>query len=40
MGQRGFPKKARSSARSYDLDAAARLWTASEALTGVGFEGI
>ncbi|MCX7706476.1 MAG: oxidoreductase, partial [Anaerolineae bacterium] len=34
LGQRGFPKKVRSSARSYDLVAAARLWAVSEALTG------
>ncbi len=40
LGQRGFPKKARSSARSYDLDTAARLWTVSEALTGLRFEEI
>ncbi len=38
LGQRGFPKKVRSSPRSYDLDAAARLWAVSEALTGVRFE--
>lgn len=40
LGQRGFPKKVRSSPRSYDLDAAARLWAVSEKLTGVRFEGI
>lgn len=33
LGQRGFPKKVRSSARSYDLDVAARLWAVSEELT-------
>lgn len=40
LGQRGFPKKARSSARSYDHSTAARLWAVSEALTGVQFDGI
>ncbi len=40
LGQRGFPKKARSSARSYDIATAGRLWTVSEQLTGVHFEGI
>jgi len=40
LGQRGFPKKVRSSARSYDVATADRLWTLSEQLTGVRFEGI
>ncbi len=37
MGQRGFPRKVRSSSRSYDQAAAARLWRESEKLTGVRF---
>lgn len=40
LGQRGFPKKAQSNARSHDQAAAARLWAVSEALTGVQFEPI
>ncbi|MGQ9491774.1 MAG: oxidoreductase [Anaerolineae bacterium] len=40
LGQRGFPKKARSSARSYDAETAAQLWRVSEQLTGVRFEGL
>lgn len=40
LGQRGFPKKARSSARSYNAETAAQLWRVSEQLTGVRFEGI
>jgi len=37
MGQRGFPKKVKSNARSYDQAVAARLWAVSEALTGVSY---
>jgi hypothetical protein len=37
LGQRGYPKKAKSSAASYDKAAAARLWQASEELTGVTY---
>ena len=37
MGQRGFPKKVKSDARSYDQAVAARLWAVSEALTGVSY---
>ena len=37
MGQRGFPKKVRSNARSYDEAVAARLWAVSERLTGVSY---
>jgi NAD(P)-dependent dehydrogenase (short-subunit alcohol dehydrogenase family) len=33
----GHPKKVRSSARSHDLEAAARLWQVSRELTGVSF---
>jgi hypothetical protein len=36
----GHPKKVRSSARSHDLEAAARLWDVSEELTGVRFEAL
>jgi len=36
----GSPKKVRSSARSYDLETAARLWQVSRGLTGVGFPGL
>ena len=36
----GHPKKVRSSARSHDREAAARLWEVSEELTGVRFEGL
>jgi len=36
----GHPKKARSSGRSRDAEAAARLWRTSVALTGVGFEAL
>ena len=35
---RGYPKQVRSSPRSYDTGAAARLWAASEKLTGVRYE--
>jgi len=34
----GYPKKVRSSARSHDTGAAARLWDISEALTGVKYD--
>src|SRR5215469_15256476 len=34
---RGHPKKVRSSARSHDLGAAARLWQVSRELTAVSF---
>ncbi len=34
----GYPKKVRSSARSHDAGAAARLWDISEALTGVKYD--
>jgi NAD(P)-dependent dehydrogenase (short-subunit alcohol dehydrogenase family) len=34
---RGYPTKVDSSARSHDLDTAARLWQVSRNLTGVGF---
>jgi NAD(P)-dependent dehydrogenase (short-subunit alcohol dehydrogenase family) len=37
MGQRGFPKKVKSSARSHDQAVAARLWAVSEELTGVRY---
>jgi NAD(P)-dependent dehydrogenase (short-subunit alcohol dehydrogenase family) len=37
LGQRGYPKKARSSAASYDEAAAGRLWQVSEELTGVKY---
>jgi NAD(P)-dependent dehydrogenase (short-subunit alcohol dehydrogenase family) len=36
-GIRGYPTKVQSSARSYDMDAAAKLWTISEELTGVRY---
>ncbi|MFV8047934.1 SDR family NAD(P)-dependent oxidoreductase [Mycobacterium sp. 48b] len=35
--QRGYPKAVTSSAQSYDLDTARRLWEASEELTGVHY---
>jgi NAD(P)-dependent dehydrogenase (short-subunit alcohol dehydrogenase family) len=38
LGQRGYPHKARSSARSHDLETARRLWQVSEELTSVRFE--
>ena len=38
MGQRGFPKKVKSSANSYDEAVAARLWAVSEELTGVSYD--
>jgi NAD(P)-dependent dehydrogenase (short-subunit alcohol dehydrogenase family) len=34
----GHPKKVRSSARSHDREAAARLWSISQELTGIGWE--
>ena len=37
MGQRGFPKKVKSNARSYNEAVAARLWAVSEELTGVEY---
>ena len=37
LGQRGYPKKVKSSAASYDKATAARLWTVSEELTGVTY---
>ena len=36
-GIRGYPTKVQSSARSYDMDVAAKLWTISEELTGVRY---
>lgn len=36
----GHPKKVRSSARSHGAEAAARLWSASEALTGVRYQAL
>jgi NAD(P)-dependent dehydrogenase (short-subunit alcohol dehydrogenase family) len=35
LGQRGFPKKVRSSPASYDQATAAQLWRVSEELTGI-----
>ena len=37
MGQKGFPQKVGSNGRSYDQEVAARLWSVSEELTGVGY---
>jgi NAD(P)-dependent dehydrogenase (short-subunit alcohol dehydrogenase family) len=37
MEQRGYPRKVKSSPRSRDEAAAARLWTASEELTGIRY---
>jgi NAD(P)-dependent dehydrogenase (short-subunit alcohol dehydrogenase family) len=37
LAQRGYPKQARSSSRSYDLETAKRLWQVSEELSGVQF---
>ena len=37
MGQRGYPKKVKSNARSHDQAVAARLWAVSEELTGVSY---
>jgi len=36
-GIRGYPTKVQSSARSYDMDVAAKLWTISEELTSVRY---
>jgi len=36
-GMRGYPTKVQSSARSYDMDVAVKLWTVSEELTGVRY---
>jgi NAD(P)-dependent dehydrogenase (short-subunit alcohol dehydrogenase family) len=36
-GLRGYPTKVQSSGRSYDTTVAAKLWTASEELTGVQY---
>jgi NAD(P)-dependent dehydrogenase (short-subunit alcohol dehydrogenase family) len=38
--RRGYPKKTRSNARSRDAAVAARLWEASETLTGVHYEAL
>jgi NAD(P)-dependent dehydrogenase (short-subunit alcohol dehydrogenase family) len=40
FGSRGAPARLRSSARSYDLATAARLWQVSRQLTGVGYEAL
>ena len=37
LGQRGFPRKRKSSRASYNKDKAKRLWELSEELTGVSF---
>ena len=37
LAQRGYPKKARSSGRSYDLATAQQLWEISKKMTGVSF---
>ncbi len=37
LGLRGFPKKARSSAASHDVETARKLWQVSEELTGVQY---
>jgi NAD(P)-dependent dehydrogenase (short-subunit alcohol dehydrogenase family) len=39
-GIRGYPHRARSSRRSHDPELAARLWAASERLTGVPWSGL
>lgn len=36
-GMRGYPTKAQSSTRSYDMDVAVKLWAVSEELTGVRY---
>ena len=36
-GIRGYPTKVQSSARSYDMDVAAKLWAVSEELTSVQY---
>jgi NAD(P)-dependent dehydrogenase (short-subunit alcohol dehydrogenase family) len=38
LAQRGYPRLARSSRRSYDLETARRLWEISEEMSGVKFE--
>ena len=35
---RGYPKRVDSTSRSKDRELAARLWTVSEELTGVGYD--
>jgi len=40
MGNRGYPKKVRSSQASNNLDAARKLWATSESLTGVHYEAL
>ena len=35
---KGYPRKVRSSRRSYDVAVQRRLWTESERLTGVSFD--
>jgi NAD(P)-dependent dehydrogenase (short-subunit alcohol dehydrogenase family) len=40
LEQRGYPKKARSSKRSYDQKLARKLWAVSEELTGVRYDGL
>ena len=37
LGQRGFPRKRKSSRASYNKDKAKRLWELSEELTGVSY---
>ena len=37
LGQKGFPKKVKSNARSHDLAVATRLWAVSEELTAVSY---
>jgi len=36
----GYPQKTTSSGRSHDRDAASRLWTISEELTGVRYDAL
>jgi NAD(P)-dependent dehydrogenase (short-subunit alcohol dehydrogenase family) len=38
LAQRGYPRQARSSRRSYDLATAQRLWQVSQEITGVTFD--
>ncbi len=40
MEQRGYPKLVGSTKRSHDVEAAQRLWTVSESLTGVGYSAL
>jgi hypothetical protein len=40
MGARGYPHKARSSARSYDVATAQKLWRVSEELTGIHYDAL